>query len=109
MHVLIIEDERGGSHVEPPLLQSWDELTKLSWKAGTVWAATGVRVHIMPGAMSEPVILGRFGPVVTRQDRFALRIGASSIAAFDYRSAWDYLNGVEAGAAAMRNELVGNA
>ena len=103
MKVSIVSDGRG-SHVEPPLEQGWSELDKLRWKAGTVEASVGVTVHIYPGAMSTPRLFGQGHRI--HWDRYGLRIGNSSHTAFTFDSAWDFLNGVEAGAEAVVRERV---
>jgi ABC-type Fe3+ transport system substrate-binding protein len=98
--------EGNGSHIEPPLEQSWDDLTKLRWHAGVVKADSGVAAHIMPGAMSEKAVLGVVGPYRTRWDIYAIRVGNASHSAYTFREAWDFLNGVETGARAVRESSV---
>lgn len=97
MDVRIVEHDRG-SHVEPPLDQGWSDLDKLRWKAGTVRAAVGVVVRISPGAMSSPRPFGLGHRI--HWDRYGLYIGNGGYVAFTLDQAWDFLNGVEAGASA---------
>lgn len=95
-----------GSHVEPPLDQAWSDLEKLRWHAGVVEADSGVRAFIIPRAMTEKAVLGLVGPFRTRWDLYSIRIGNSSHSAFNFNEAWDFLNGVDAGANAARESAV---
>lgn len=92
---------RNGSHIDPPLNQAWSELDRLRWHAGVVQADCGVTAYITPGALSTP---GPFGRMRRHMDEYAIRIGARSSSSFNYHEAWDYLNGVEAGANAIRDD-----
>lgn len=40
-----VETERG-SHIEPPLDESWPDFVKLRWWAGVVFADSGLRVDV---------------------------------------------------------------
>lgn len=74
----------GGSHIEPPFDPSWSDLDKLRWTASVVEADTGVR----------PV------PHLEENGLYSINVGASSFGGFTFGSAWTFLNGVSAGAAA---------
>lgn len=102
MAVQRVADE-SGSHIEPPLDQSWDELTKLRWHAGVVEADCGVRAYIMPGALTTP---GLFGSFRVHWNQYAIRIGNRSHSSFPFSEAWTFLNGVESGATEVRREAV---
>ncbi len=84
---------------EPALDQSWDEVTKLRWKAGVVLAETGVSVTVVTNSSLRKNLLGHWKP---ERGVFSLGIGNSSHSAYTYREAWDFLNGVAAGAAAAK-------
>jgi hypothetical protein len=84
-----------GSHIEPPLDQSWDEATKLAWHAAAVAADTGLRIHVHDEAASNAD--GREIP-----GWYALSIGHTGCSAMDYGTAWTYLNGVVTGAREAR-------
>lgn len=85
-----------GSHVEPPLEQSWSNLDKLRWHAALVEHETGITVRVVTGALSAKP-LGRWRVV---PDSYSFRVGHGQIGSFDYREAWTYLNGVADGAKA---------
>ena len=88
MTVARIRDDRG-SHIAPPLEQSWSDLEKLRWQAGVVLVDSGVRVRISDDARASSN--GVDIPVL------GILIGRSSTSR-TFRAAWDYLNGVSAGA-----------
>ena len=39
-----VQTTSGGSHIEPPLQDTWSEIEKLRWHAGVVLVDSGVRV-----------------------------------------------------------------
>jgi hypothetical protein len=86
-----------GSHIEPPLDQAWDDLTKLTWHAAVVTRETGLAIRI------DQFERGSYGLV----------IGCTGLSERDFHSAWDYLNGVSTGATEarriMREEQPGSA
>ncbi|MFF3998538.1 hypothetical protein ACFYX8_35180 [Streptomyces cyaneofuscatus] len=82
--------ETGGSHIEPPLDQAWDDLTKLTWKAAVVTLDTGLDI-----AATEAEY---FSNGVRQQGFYNIAVGSSSTGPLDFRSTWDYLNGVSTGA-----------
>ncbi|MCX4605493.1 hypothetical protein OG402_34050 [Streptomyces anulatus] len=82
--------EASGSHIEPPLDQAWDELTKLTWKAAVVTLDTGLDVAITEAHY--------FTNGVRNQGFYNAVVGHSSIGPLNFRSTWDYLSGVSTGA-----------
>ncbi|WP_275558514.1 hypothetical protein [Streptomyces sp. 5-6(2022)] len=81
-----------GSHIEPPLDPAWSDLNKLRWHAAVTAHDTGIAATVQDATYT---IDGK--PVPGHYD---IIVGASSIGPFDFRSAWDYLNGVSTGATA---------
>jgi ABC-type Fe3+ transport system substrate-binding protein len=74
--------DANGSHIEPPLDQAWDDLTKLTWHAAVVTHETGLAIRV------DQFERGSYG----------LAIGGTGLSERDFHSAWDYLNGVSTGA-----------
>lgn len=74
----------GGSHIEPPLNQAWDDYTKLQWHAAVVAHDTGLTIRI-----HKQFRRGQYGVQI---------VGYSGAGSFDFRSAWVYISGVDAGA-----------
>jgi hypothetical protein len=92
-----VQDEHG-SHIEPPLGQSWDNSTKLEWHAAVVALDTGLDIEIGPGALR----VMRRGIWHAEPDTYSVNIMAgggttTSCSALNYHEAWIYLNGVRAG------------
>jgi hypothetical protein len=99
MDVRDVHDETG-THPEPPLDQDWTPQQKLIWHASLVEHRTGVRCRI-----NDTSKLTIDGEEVA--DHYGIVVGRSSTG-MDFRSAWIYLNGVEAGAqAASYSDSVG--
>lgn len=91
-----------GSHIEPPLDQSWDNLTKLHWQAAVVMEDTGHAVDIeVDEADYSTRILGIW---VRNRGYYDIVSGTGESGPHDFRSAWTYLNGLRAGINAMRLE-----
>jgi hypothetical protein len=80
-----------GDHIEPPLDEGWDAFTKLRWKAAVTAHDTGLTVDVEEGALRDD----SGNPV---PGWYGIGVGRSGAAAFDFHSAWTYLNGVSAGA-----------
>ncbi|MFE9398631.1 hypothetical protein [Streptomyces flavidovirens] len=93
MNVTRVRTE-GGSHIEPPLDPAWSELTRLAWHAAVVTHDTGLRIAIHPGRYK---VNGESVPGF-----YNLVVGSSSSGPHTFRSAWDYLNGVDTGARQTR-------
>lgn len=92
MNVTRVRDTTG-DHIEPPLDESWDDLTKLRWHAAVVAHETGLSITVEDGArrtQDGTPIRGWYG----------LSVGPIGSAAFTFDGAWTYLNGVSAGAVA---------
>lgn len=85
-----------GSHIEPPLDPSWDDLTKLRWHAGVVAADTGLRVEVRDGAALDAKTLR------PRPGCYSVNVGGSSAAAYSFHEAWTYLSGVSTGVRQVR-------
>jgi hypothetical protein len=95
-----VQDGRS-SLVEPPLNPEWDEPTKLAWHAAVIAHDTGLRITLHDEAWTD----GQGHP---RSGYYGITVyGAnggpvSSAAAFTYRDAWTYLNGIGVGVRATR-------
>jgi hypothetical protein len=76
-----------GSHIEPPLVESWSDAEKLAWQAAVVSLDSGLTIYV-----------SQFG------DLFGIGTGRSSMSAMPYLQTWTLLNGIEMGAKAVRNE-----
>lgn len=87
-------DEASGSHIEPPLDQAWDNLTKLTWKAAVVTLDTGLGINVKEANYSTNG--------VRNNGFYNTIVGHSSMGPLDFRSTWDYLNGVSTGATQAR-------
>lgn len=96
MNVTRVQDEHG-SHIEPPLEDSWSNLEKLEWQAAVVSADSGIE-HIRV-SKSHYTIGG-----LLQRGYYCVEVGTSSVAPLDYRRAWSYLNGVSQGAKAVRDQ-----
>lgn len=81
--------DSGGSHIEPPLDPEWSDIEKMRWQAGVVLVESGVTVRINDDARYS--VNGVDIPVI------GIQIGSSSTSR-TFHAAWDYLNGVSAGA-----------
>jgi hypothetical protein len=85
-----IETEHG-SHIEPPLDQSWSDLEKLEWQAACVTAETGIE-HIQV-TRSDYRTSG-----ILQRGYYCVQVGyGHSIAPLNFYQAWSYLNGVARG------------
>ncbi|MBI0293317.1 hypothetical protein JBE04_02080 [Streptomyces sp. PRKS01-29] len=80
-----------GSHIEPPLDQSWDEPTKLAWHAAVIAHDTGITVQVHHHS----------------NDRYGICIGDMSaggqtiVGGHTYQSAWEFVGAVGIGAEAV--------
>lgn len=89
-----------GSHIDPPFDHTWDDLTKLCWHAGVTAADTGLQVSVSPAySRYKP---NRWSPWITEHGVYNVNIGYSTCGPMNYDRAWAYLNGVSAGAEAVR-------
>lgn len=88
MDVARVEHE-GGSHIEPPLSESWDDLTKLEWHAGVVRADTGLPITVKAGAVTIND--------VPQDGWYSITIASSSHSAYTYDQAWIYMSGIITG------------
>lgn len=89
MNVTRVQDATG-DHIEPPLDEAWDDFTKLRWHAEVTALDSGLKVHVEDGALrddNDNLVPGWYG----------VTVGRTGSAAFDFRSAWTYLNGVGTG------------
>ncbi|NKS52560.1 hypothetical protein GS500_04690 [Rhodococcus hoagii] len=95
--------EPGGSCIEPALDSRWPDAVKLSWHAAVAEADSGVQVRVAPANYS---IDG-----VPQHGYYNIKIGTSwgvsSYGPLRYDSAWDYMNGVSAGARAVKRNGMG--
>lgn len=96
MSVVRVQDEHGGSHIEPPLHQAWGDLDKLRWLASVVAFDTGLRVSAdVCDLQSE-----RRGRWLRERGYFSVNVEHSSSGPFRFLDAWSYLSGVKVGATA---------
>jgi len=87
-----------GSRIEPPLDQSWSDLEKLRWHAAVVGVDAGV---VAPRVDVCDYSSRRFGIWFPNRGYYTVQ-GCGPLR---YAEAWDYLNGMLAGAKLVR--LVG--
>ncbi|WP_097982796.1 hypothetical protein [Streptomyces sp. f150] len=87
-------DEAGGSHIEPPLDQAWADLTKLAWKVAVVTLDTRLDIAVTEAKY--------FSNGARQQGFYNIVVGFSITGPLDFRSTWDYLNGVSTGATQAR-------
>lgn len=82
---------REGNHtwIEPPLDNSWDDLTRLRWHAAVTEHDCGVSVRV-----ERP----------TRLTEYNVLVGGSSIAPLNFTEAWSFITGVSIGAAQSHRE-----
>lgn len=80
-----------GDHIEPPLDETWDDLTKLHWQAAVVAHDTGLTVHVGDGAL-------RVAGGAPIPGWYTLSVGHTSTSPLTFGTAWAYLNGVSVGA-----------
>lgn len=83
-----VQTTSGGSHIEPPLQDTWSEIEKLRWHAGVVLVDSGVRVTINDSERYS--VNGRDVPVI------GIQVG-NTMTSKRFDDAWNYLNGVSAG------------
>ena len=79
-----------GSHIEPPLDEHASEFDRLRWHAAVVEHDTGIHVAVNQQPKGS----------LWERSLFGFNVGGSSIAAYDFRSAWTFLTGVRVGASA---------
>lgn len=84
-HVERVHGPGGGSHIEPPLDQTWTDAAKLAWHAAIVNADTGLTIRISTGGY-----------------RFNISTPGAGTGPLDFHSAWTYLNGIDHGVRAAR-------
>lgn len=88
-----------GSNVEPPLNPAWNDERKLAWHAAVTAYDSGVSVRVFAGASQ----IQHGGEWVDVPDSYSLTIGGSSShSSYSFQRAWAFLNGVDAGAGAVR-------
>lgn len=92
--------DNGGSHIEPPFNEKWDDLIALRWQAAVVEVDTGLRVRVSGGGHE----VKRRGRWVSVSDSYSLQVGACSVGSFDFKSAWSFLSGVSVGAEVVSAE-----
>lgn len=94
MEVQRVRDDNG-THIEPPLDDTWPQSKKLSWHAGVIVADTGLDVSLrrVPDGCRPS---GRVEDAYT----VSIRDGSSS-GGYDFYEAWAWLNGVSSGARAV--------
>lgn len=92
-----------GSHVEPPLDQTWSQIQKLRWHAAVVEVDNDFQGIEISKAHLSRRIMGRW---VRVPDVYEIAVGSGGgSGAYTFSQAWDYLNGVSAGMRAMRQQV----
>jgi hypothetical protein len=97
MRVVRVETETG-SHIEPPLDQDWDDLTKLRWHAAVVTYDTGIPIEVYDGRYS----VKRFGKWRPVPGVYGFSVPGCSGGAMSYQSMWSWLNGFSSGVDSLR-------
>jgi hypothetical protein len=93
MMVARVQDEQG-SHIEPPLDESWDRMTKLTWQAAVISVDTGIEIAVGPGTTS----VMRAGSWHLIPNTYSVTIrGTTACGSLDFHETWWFLNGIEAG------------
>jgi hypothetical protein len=83
-----------GSHIEPPLDQTWSDLEKLEWQAAVTSADSGMRITVTPST-SKYWALNRWWPVKGEYD---VQFPGGGTGPFSFHEAWAYLSGISLGA-----------
>lgn len=78
-----------GSHIVPPLDQSWSTLQKLLWQAGVLYADTGHLVYVEPAQYTSNGI--------PQHGFFMIQYGNSAHGPLVFHDMWTYINGLSAG------------
>lgn len=87
-----------GSHIEPPLDGTWDDLTTLRWQAAVVRTDTGLNVDVEPAKYSRKV-----GETwVPIPDLYNIRYQHGCMGAYSFAEAWALLTGVDLGSRLAR-------
>ena len=95
MDVTIIHDGNT-TYPDPPLDPEWPDRKKLEWKAAVASERTGLRISITDGSCKMKVR----GEWVSMGDWYSVHVstrGRNIGTVFDFRSAWDFINGIEEG------------
>lgn len=98
MDVTRVQDDNG-THIEPPLDQAWDEVTKLRWHAAVVAHDIGLTVDLHPHLSSN----GRYHYGITLGE--INKGGQTSISGGTYHQAWHALTLISIGAEAVRHAI----
>lgn len=85
-------DNGHGSHIEPPLEQTWTDGFKLAWHAAVVAHDTGLRIRLH----------------ATDRGTYCINVGRHSLGDQPYHHAWHTLADISVGADAMRKKLEGD-
>lgn len=87
--------DANGSHIEPELDESWDEIRKLQWNAAVVSHDTGLTITVHPCEdLPGPTLYG-----LGIGDPY--KGGMTCFAARSYANAWTFLTAVGAGVEAL--------
>jgi hypothetical protein len=98
MQVERIKTEHG-SHIEPRLEQWWSKRKKLEWHAAVIEVDSGIPVRVSRADYSTKIA----GVWIPNPGYYDVSTGRSSCGPLTYDDAWSYLNGIAAGASAVRN------
>lgn len=87
-HTVTRVQDPNGSHIEPPLDPTWDEPTKLAWKAAVVAHDSGLTIEVRHhGDGSYGIRIGDLNSVG----------GQSVVGRHTFQSAWEFLVGISIG------------
>jgi hypothetical protein len=98
MHVVRVQDDTG-THIEPALDQTWDEVTKLRWHAAVVAHDTGLRIELHPHLGEDGHY--QYGVNIGEIDGG----GLSSFNVGAYLDAWYALTHISIGAESVRRAI----
>lgn len=95
MNIVRIHTDHG-SHIEPPLEQSWTRLAKLRWHAAVASHDSGLEIVVNPTKKLMP------------QTFMVTIVGHTGHSDRPYADAWTLINGIASGAQAMKRTLAAN-
>lgn len=85
MHVTRVADTPYSSHIEPPLDRAWPRWKRLTWKAATIEADTGLKITVV-----------HYSGYPTLR-RWQLEVGSHVLPDRTFSEAWHEMDGLELG------------
>jgi hypothetical protein len=86
-----------GTRIEPRLDQNWSPLEKLAWHAAVARVDCGVEVTVTESEYSIQIL----GVWIRQRGYYDIAVRSSTCGPMNYHGAWDYINGIVAGANAV--------